>query len=255
MATRLYLVIPDIHWPKHDPAAVACVLAVARALKPHTAVLLGDCLEVDQFSSHGRKSLSEDCARSWTGDMESFDRDFLRPLRRCTRKRVYIEGNHEYRVERAAIDSPAIRSVLDTISPRVYFGKRDRDLTWVPYQAPVMGHYEITPSLWCVHGWSHAKNAAAAHLARCTSFSIIHGHTHRKQSDSKRDPATGRLLYASSPGFLGILQPIWKGADPTNWSQGFSLVYADPESDSHWKFDCEIDRGETVLPNGKIVRA
>lgn len=251
---KLYLVIPDIHWPKHDPAALECVLAVARALKPHTAVLLGDALEVDQFSRHGRKSLSEDEERSWLGDMESFADEFLHPLEKYTRRRVFIEGNHEYRVESAAIGSPAIRSVMDAISPRAFFSKR-RDLTWIPYQEPVMGHFEITPSLWCVHGWSHSKNAATAHLSRCSSFSIIHGHTHRKQSDSKRDPATGRLLRASCPGFLGRLQPVWKGADPTNWSHGFTLVYADSETDQHWQFDCEIDRGETVLPNGRMIRA
>lgn len=251
----LTIIIPDIHYPKHDPAAVECMLAACRLLKPRRAVFLGDSLEVDQFSRHGRKSLSEDEARDWIADMDGFDREILGPVARYTREQVLLEGNHEYRVEAAAIGSPAIRSVLSTISPRVRLTKR-RSVTWVPYQASTMtSHYQITRSLWAVHGWSHAKQAATAHLSKCSSFSLWHGHTHRNQSDSKRDPATGRMLRAMCPGFLGTLQPVWRGSDPTNWSHGFGLTWADAETDEHWSFTCEIDRGTTMLPNGKRVSA
>lgn len=249
-----YLVIPDIHWPKHDPEALACVLAVARYFRPHETILLGDGLECDQFSTHPGKTLSEDKTRSWVADMDSFAEGVLDPLTRASSKRlVMLEGNHEFRVERAAVGSPAIRSVMDVISPRAIFGKRKRFL-WVPYQEPVMGHYEITPRLWCVHGWSEAEHAATAHLSRCSSFSVIHGHTHRRQEDSKRDPATDNVLLATSAGFLGKLQPVWRGADPTKWSHGFHTVYADHDADEFWINTHQIDRGVTLV-NGRRISA
>lgn len=252
---QLNIIIPDVHWPKHDPEAVACLLAAMRVLKPHRAVFLGDALEVDQFSRHGKKSITEEERRDWEADMDGFDDGVLGPVCKLSREQVIIEGNHEYRVESAAMDSPAIRSVLSMISPRVRFTRR-RSVTWVPYQAPThLSHYAITRSLWAVHGWSHSKNAATAHLAKCSSFSLWHGHTHRNQSDSKRDPATGRMIRAMCPGFLGTLQPVWRGSDPTNWSHGFGLTWADPDTDEHWSFTCEIDRGTTILPNGKRLSA
>ena len=248
---RRYLVLPDIHYPKHDTAALACVIAVAKQFKPHTTVLLGDALECDQFSSHGRKTLSEEECRSWMGDLRGLSRNVLDPLAKVSGELVYLEGNHEFRVERAAISSPQIRSLMDTISPRAFFGQRKR-FTWVPYQEPVLGHYEITKSCWCAHGWSAAKHAASAHLGKCSSFSLIHGHTHRRQEDSKRDPATGLTILATSAGFLGALQPVWRGSDPTNWSHGFHTVYADPATDEYWINTYQIDRGQTVLEGKRI---
>lgn len=254
MALKLNLIIPDIHWPVHDPEAVAVVLKVARALRPHRIVFLGDAFEVDQFSRHDKKSLSEDSTRSWSSDLESFIAQVLVPLEKCSKRRVFVEGNHEYRVEAAALRNHEMRSVFDSISPRIRL-LRQPHMEYVPYQFPAMAHFKICPSLWAIHGWTHAKQAATAHLAKSSNFSIWHGHTHRNQSDSKRDPATGRLLRAMSPGFLGRLQPAWCGSDPTNWGQGFGLSYVDEARDEHWSFTCEIDRGTTVLPNGRRISA
>jgi len=254
VALKLSLIIPDIHWPVHDPEAVAVVLRAAKILRPHRVVFLGDAWEVDQFSRHDKKSLSEDGARSWQGDMDSFTRQLLRPLEAVSRDRVFIEGNHEYRVEAVALRNHEMRSVFDSISPRVAMSKRPR-MTYVPYQFPALGHFKLAPSLWAIHGWSHGKHAATEHLSISSSFSIWHGHTHRNQSDSKRDPATGRLVRAMCPGFLGRVQPTWVGSRPTHWSQGFGISYIDEARDEHWSFTCEIDRGTTVLPTGRRISA
>lgn len=249
MALLRNLIVPDIHVPLHDPEAIACLLKVARILKPHRVVFLGDAMECPQFSRHDRKALTEDQQREWGEDMDAFDSVILKPLEKCSRKRVFVEGNHEYRVEAAALRNREIKSVYREISPRHRFGKR---MQYIPYSEP-LSHFKIAPTLWAVHGWSFSTHAAATHLKLSSNFSIWHGHTHRIQCDSKRDPATQRLLRAMSPGFLGTLQPIWHGANPTNWAHGFGISYVNERTDEHWSFTCEIDRGVTVLPDGRRV--
>jgi hypothetical protein len=253
MALSLTLIVPDIHVPIHDPEAVACVLKVARLLKPRLVLFLGDMLECPQFSRHDKKALTEDQQTEWGEDMDTFDRVVLTPLEKWSRERVIVEGNHEYRVEAAALRNKEIRLVYRDISPRVRFGKRKR-MTYVPYSEP-LSHFAIAPTLWAVHGWSFSEHAEAQHLKLASSFSIWNGHTHRIQCASKRDPATQRLLRAMSPGFLGTLQPVWHGANPTNWAHGFGLTWADAARDEHWSYICEIDRGVTVLPDGRRISA
>lgn len=253
MALKLNMIIPDIHYPVHDPEAVACLLKAARLLKPHKIVFLGDALECAQFSRHDKKSLAEEIS-AWDDDLDGFIADILVPLERCSRRRAFVEGNHEYRVEAAALRSSEVKAVYRSIAPAIRIGKR-RGMEYVPYQVPVLGHYKLAPSLWAIHGWSHGEHAASVHLAQSSNFSLWHGHTHRNQSDSKNDPATGRLLRAMCPGFLGKIQPKWIGSKPTKWSHGFGLSWVDEARDEHWSFTCEIDRGTTVLPDGRRISA
>lgn len=250
---RPVMILPDLHWPNHDPEALECVMHAHRLIKPERTVILGDWLDADQFKTHARKSLSEEKSESWLADLAGV-KGLVKRLLKHTKQVVFIEGNHENRVERQACESGPLRSVFEAISPAHVIGGM-RDVHWVPYMAPALGHYKIAPSLWAIHGWSVSKNAAAAHLAAVSSFSIWHGHTHRAQMTTRKDPRTGRTLTAMSPGCLCVLQPIWVGANPTDWSQGFGLSYVDQDVDEHWSFVCQIDRGVTVLPNGRRVSA
>lgn len=251
--------LPDLHFTSdgdsHDPEALECAESVVSSVRPHGLVILGDWLDAPQFSSHAKRSLSEDDRSSWTDDLTGVIAILRRLRRRVRGPIVYIEGNHENRVERLATTSGALRSVFEAIAPRHVLTKAIPDLVWVPYVDPPLGHYAITPSLWALHGWSTSVHASHAHLDRSSNFSIIHGHSHRMQMDTRKDPRSGRLLHAMSPGCLANLQPRWTGADPTNWSHGLTISYVNRESDEHWSFLCQIDRGETVLPNGKRVRA
>ena len=108
------------------------------------------------------------------------------------------------------------------ISPRA-IGEGRKRWTWVPYKSE-LAHYEITPDLWALHGWSHAKSAARIHQDRAVSVSVVYGHTHRQQSEARRDPATGRVLKSWSPGCLCSCGRCMRRTS-TSWVQGFSIVY------------------------------
>lgn len=252
--SRLVMVLPDLHVPHHDPAALGCVLKAYEALRPEEVVVLGDWLDCEAFSSHPRSSMGELIAHRFIDNEVAECVEILDSLQKYRNHLAFVEGNHEQRVERwaAALGNDLGKSLYELISPAHLLSKGRSNFTWVGYTSE-LAHYEIAPDLWALHGWSFAKNAARIHLDRAITVSIVYGHTHRQQSESRRDPATGRILKSWSPGCLSKLQPIYRQNMPTTWVHGFSLVYV---GESGWtEYTITIDRGSCVLPDGTEIKA
>ena len=250
---RCVMVLPDLHIPYHDRAALACVERAYALLKPDEVVILGDWLDCEAFSAHPKTSLAELQAHKFIDDEMRPCRELLGRLQKHGNALTYIEGNHEARIERFAVSlggnlGPDLYAL---ISPRAIFGEGRKRWTWIPYKSE-LAHYEITPDLWALHGWSHAKSAARVHQDRAVSVSVVYGHTHRQQSEARRDPATGRVLKSWSPGCLCKLQPLYAQNQPTSWVQGFSIVYIGRQS---WTdYTVTIQNGTCVLPDGRQVK-
>ena len=79
------------------------------------------------------------------------------------------------------------------------------------------------------HGFSHGKNAAAAHLAKFGA-NIVFGHVHKILSASDRTVSAGEIG-AHSPGCLCELQPLWRHSAPTDWSHGYGVQLVKPCGD------------------------
>lgn len=248
------MVLPDLHVPHHDRAALACVLRAYEILKPDEVVVLGDWLDCESFSRHPRGSMAELRAHKFIDEEVAPCVEILDKLQANENKLVYVEGNHEQRIERfaAALGNDLGRDIYSLISPERLLRANRKNFVWIPYTSE-LAHYEITPDLWALHGWSFAKSAARIHLDRAVSVSIVYGHTHRQQSEARRDPASGRVLKAWSPGCLSKLQPIYRQNLPTSWVHGFSLVYVGANG---WtEYTVTIDSGSCVLPDGREIKA
>lgn len=261
----LWVVLPDIHFPDQDDEALEVAKAAVRLLKPEKTLLLGDVLDCGTFSAHAKKTIQE----ADTSDYKRLEVDpaneFLDFIQKETSQHTYyLEGNHEHRIERWAANNGRVgESIYEFISPQATVGQRD-NFTMIPYVEPNgsrMGFVQVVPptkkmktgGLVAVHGWSHAKHCARIHLETSRSQSIVHGHTHRAQMDSVRDPWTGCPIKAWAPGTLSQLQPFYAhGGKPSEWTHGFSLVYVGKES---WtSYIITISHGRAVLPDGKEVR-
>jgi predicted phosphodiesterase len=254
------MVLPDLHIPHHDQGALSCVLHAYQFLKPDEVIVLGDWLDCEQFSSHGVQSMTELRAHRFIEDEVDPCRRVLDKLQKNNNRLVYVEGNHEQRIERWAASwggrlGPDFYKLM---APRRLLGDDRKNFVWVPY-ADYLSHYEVTPALknstalWAVHGWSHSKQAAAAHLSKAISVSVVYGHTHRMQVETRRDPATGKILKSWSPGCLSKLQPLYRANNPTEWTHGFSLIYVGKNS---WTdYNISIVNGKCVLPNGREIFA
>ena len=253
-ATRSVLVLPDLHIPHHDPAALDCVLQAYNYLKPQEVVVLGDWLDCEQFSSHPKSSFAEVRAHRFFEDELEPCIDVLNKLQKFGNKLVFVEGNHEQRIERwsLSLGNRLGQDIYKMISPYRNLAEGRKKFVWVPYKSQ-LAHYEIAPDLWALHGWSFAKSAARIHQDRAVSVSVVYGHTHRQQSEARRDPATGRVLKAWSPGCLSKLQPLYAQNTPTSWVQGFSIVYVG--KDTWTDYTVTIQQGTCVLPDGKLISA
>lgn len=252
--SRCVMVLPDLHIPHHDRAALACVLKAYEHLRPDEVVILGDWLDCEQFSTHPKSSMAEVRAHRFVDDELQPCIQTLDKLQAYGNKLVYIEGNHEQRIERFAISlgnglGPELYAL---VCPRAIFAQGRKGFTWISYKSH-LAHYEITPDLWALHGWSFAKSAARIHQDRAVSVSVVYGHTHRQQSEARRDPASGRVLKAWSPGCLCKLQPLYQQNLPTSWVQGFSIIYIG-KSGRWTDYTVTIQDGECVLPDGRQIK-
>ena len=93
------LIVPDIHFPNHDPHALDCLKQACEIIKPDEVVLLGDVVDCATFSTHV-KSRIEQKAQDFRESELSPATDLLEFFARFADKIVYLEGNHEYREAR-----------------------------------------------------------------------------------------------------------------------------------------------------------
>jgi predicted phosphodiesterase len=249
--------MPDLHIPYQDPQALACFLHSLSLIKPDLLIILGDFIDAAAFSKHSLRAFVEREAVDFKTSEIDPANQLIDQMHRFTKHIIYIEGNHEARIECAALRlGRAMESVYSLISPRSLLsaGRSDRDFTWVGYhQEFKKAHHKVTDRLLTFHGLSTAKHAPGKHLEKLKNYSCVYGHTHRAQSDTRRDPITDVVHTALSPGCLSLLQPLYMHSNPTEWSHGFSLAHV--RNDGRFTlFNVGIEHGEAILPNGKLVK-
>lgn len=256
MKLRTTLIYPDLHIGSQDKAALRCAVKLQDWLSPDRVVILGDWLEVHSASAHGASDRREAQVATYREEINDC-RALLSLLESMpgVQDLVYIEGNHEQRVERWAVSHGRFaKEIVDLIAPRTALAQgRERPFTWVPYKdEDKPGYIEIAPGLIACHGWSTAKHAAHAHLRRTHGLSVVHGHTHRRQSYVERHPLDGRAIEAHSPGCLAKLHPMWVNA-PTDWTHGVAILQ---ERGDRWSlFLVPINEGVAITPCGAMIEA
>ncbi len=251
------VVAPDIHFPHQDKHALACFLTAVRALRPRSAGFLGDMLDCQGWSQHPVRSHAEERAQTFYEAEVRPAQELLAETEKHCDEMWMDEGNHEQRVQSTIVRlGGVLKDLEDLVSPRKLLAEgRKKPWTWVPYipEAQTLSHYKIADDLLAIHGWTWCKHAAAKHLEQAKNYSIIHGHTHRKQSFYSRDPITGKVYQAWSPGCLSKLQPLYQTNSPTDWVHGFSLIWVTDDKQRWTSYSPVIDRGVCVLPDGRKI--
>lgn len=258
---RRVMVLPDLHVPNHDEACVEIVIKAAEVIRPDEVVILGDWIDGEAVSSHPPTSMDEDPSvlqDDYVTVNSIMDR-ISKAARGCSFS--YIEGNHEQMCERAAIKMGGAlgSSFYRALSPENCIAKARTDTKWIGYAKKELSFHKITEDLIAVHGWSASMHAAAAHLRKSRTVSVVYGHTHRLESKATRDPITGRPIQAFSPGCLCKMQPYYAHRNgPTEWTQGIAVVYVGRSGD--WTNTTHIIKPTAsggkfaVLDGGKEVR-
>ena len=248
------VVIPDSHGEHIDIPARNAFLRDLRALAPREIVMLGDHLDCGGTFSSQQRNYTNEMAESYEDDVIAANR-FLDAIQRAAPKAniLYLEGNHEQHVDRWA--SRTFQSHKDAVGfvercgPEAVLSLRKRSIRYFKRSEMYMGLAVpgiIRLGRCCfVHGISHAKNAAAAHLAR-VGYNIVFGHVHRVMSVVERTVMSSGFG-AWCPGTLAKLQPLYRHTSPTDWSHGYGLQFVSGRG-TFAHFNIPIAKGVSLLP-------
>jgi hypothetical protein len=221
MGIKQALLLSDVHVPFHDERAYDLALTVAKDLSSLSEIiLLGDYADFYNVSSHqkdpGIISKLEDERHEVCKALKQISKDFPKV------KRVFIEGNHEFRLSRyLASKAPELFDVYNTSD---LLCLDDYGYEYIPYcpgqRYNVLGTDLIAKHVPTTCGLHVAHNTAVKNLC-----STIFGHVHRRQ-ESTVIGLNGQEHTAYSVGWLGdksspVMQYV---KNHHQWTLGFAIV-------------------------------
>ena len=216
----------------HDEAACAVVPVVAAKMQPDVVVLLGDHLDLAEWST--RFARPTDLLATSQFALQTVH-DWIASIRASApnARIVYIEGNHEDRIRRGLVEqaSPAqaLRAVNDTEDALSVARLLALSSLGVEYVGPYGSDVWIE-GVRFVHGEKVRPKGgatAAAVLADATT-STWFGHVHRLELAQRtiHDHNGPRVITAASPGCLCRVDGGVPGVTQRpDWQQGLGFVW------------------------------
>ncbi len=224
--------------PFHDRKALDLTVQIAEYIKPERIVLLGDMLDLPDWSDKFLRSPDF----YWTTQPSLIELAWwiARLIKAAPGIKIdYIEGNHEDRMKKMMInhliagynlkpannmESPPAMSIPSLLGLEdmgvIWWGNYPKDEVW------------ITPRLRCRHGNIAKKGGGTTSksILRDTFVSEIYGHSHRFEYSCKTVKTVNGMetFRAFSPGTIAKID----GSVPSNsseedWQQGLGVVYYD----------------------------
>lgn len=221
----------DMHGCLMDKPAVAALLADIRRLGPDEIVIGGDMLECGGFlARHQPIGFVATSEYSYQDDVEACNW-FLDELIKAapTAQIIYLEGNHEDRVERWIVDVVRAHGreadfLLALNGPQSLLRIHERGIVYVRRMEAENG----LPPGWIKRGkmyFAHelgGGKTAATKAAANTAGNVTFFHTHQESAATQVFPSVG-IVKAFCPGCLCERQPLWRHSNPTNWSHGYGI--------------------------------
>ena len=225
--------------PLHDLRAFDIVTEAIKDLRPNRVVLLGDMLDLPDWSTHFMHSpefsFTTQASLDWLAS-------WLAEIRPYCKEMVYIEGNHEKRmtdyIVKNTMHAYGIRpancpDVPPVVSIPFLLGLADMDIQYVGNYPS--GEFYINNNLVCIHGHKvGAKSGQSVMKALGDArISTIFGHVHRLEMAHKTIWTQGRpkIYQAVSLGTIARIDGIVpSGSARHNWQQGFGVVEYDDEN-------------------------
>lgn len=217
------LIIPDTHRPYHNKRAYNLMLEVAKYIGPKHIYILGDYADFYAVSSHPKdprifQMLADEVMDVLNG-LNDLDINFP------DAKKVFIQGNHEHRLERYLCDkAPALFGI--TSSPHLLQLVDRPNWTYVHY-GPNQVVSVAGSKLLARHEPLGSSAKATSTKALC---SLVYGHIHRIE-ESHIVGLEGQNHVSFSVGWLGDKkqdQVFGYTKGHQQWQLGFGIVYVDP---------------------------
>jgi hypothetical protein len=247
------LALPDKHIPYQDKRALKAVFKYMGEEWWDEVIDLGDLLDLGEISdwAAGKPGEVENARIQETFDAGNAYWDKVQDL--ATRqnpkcKQVYIQGNHEYRIERLYKKYPVLTGSLDI---RDRLNLDSRGIKWVAQWAK--GEIHQVGQLYFAHGYSTAVNHSLT-TARLVGAHIVYAHAHDRQQATDKRIGHNNGPRAASIGCLCDLDQHYLNGGPTRWELGFGVYdfYPDGAFQEHY---VRLQDYKFIGPtNGKIYR-
>lgn len=228
--------IPDTHIPFEDQRAYSLMLKVFKYIHRKYGLacitLLGDYIDLYGLSFYEKDPSFGDLADLYDREIECANKrldelDSLFP----ESKKLYIEGNHEFRFKKYfKLNGGPLRRRL-TVPKELKLGERPK-WTWVPYHKHQAVQILGSP-LWARH--EPFGTAQPMKQAEKSGDSFIYGHTHQIGEGHYTTKLTGREVSAINSGCL-----IDFGAkcfdyvkDRPSWRHAFTVAWVSKKDFHH----------------------
>lgn len=217
------IILPDVHLTDSLPKDYLPVRKFIKDFKPNKIILLGDFMDVASLSAWDmdKKRLMEGRRFKKELDIANKELDFL-----CSNSKdkdnpiIYIEGNHEDRVNRYLDIHPEMEGMMEL---KEQLGIKKRKITWSD-----MNKMFKIGDMYFTHGMYTNQYSAAKHLQKL-GCNICYGHQHGTQT-YLQNMAMQKPYMAYALGTLGDKAPDYMKGKPCNWINQFAIFYWDTKT-------------------------
>lgn len=221
----------------HDRRACDLVVQVAGRLQPDRIVLLGDMMDLAEWSTrYPRPADLRDTTQPTLAEVHAW----LASIRQACPGAVieYVEGNHEERIRRALVESSSPAAGLTAVGDAEPVLSVARllalDSLGIDYIGPYGADYYLHDAVRITHGdkvRSGGGATAKAVISEAT-HSTWYGHVHRVELVHRtlHGPDGPRTIHAASPGCLCRIDGGVPGVTARpDWQQGLGVLWWDGE--------------------------
>ncbi len=236
--------VSDVHHGYADYRALDVVLKYLQHAKPHTLVVGGDYYDAYSISSHDKEP-----ARAMDTLQTEFDagRPFLEEACKHARNVVFIQGNHEQRLERHIFEMSGLHGLhaLDFAS----LAEMPSKIVCYPFLTKLR-----QGRLYWHHGQIASANTARATYTKF-GVDMVCGHAHRADMHVHGDTLTGETKTVLISGHLCDVKKA-RYADYPSWSLGFASAQQWTERDGLQSFSLRhhLLQNYSVGIDGKVFR-
>jgi len=207
----------DRHLVHDEPAHWSWELFINFVKDFHPDILIdgGDHLDLPYISSFNKEKLLLLEGKRLSKDFDNLTTE-LRQLRDTTERMLFLEGNHEERLQRAIEKQPLLEGMAE-LTTNVDFEALGIEYHPLDKQPVAIGKLNFLHGTYT--GEHHAKKQLMKYMG-----SVIYGHVHAFQMYSMGVPLRNDEWGAWSVGCLCDKNPTWMRG-PAHWANGFAVIY------------------------------
>ena len=252
MELKRAVIIPDCHIPFECHDSFSLLLKVIKLFRPHEVVILGDFLDCYAASQYEKDPRMGDVGHFLAREFECANIRLDQIDKAAgNAKKIYLEGNHEFRIEKMLLgQSKAFHGLID-LTRLLNLDKRPR-WSFVPYTFDQA--YQVLKSpLWARH--NPVVGGSEQNSAKQAGDSYIHGHDHQINEGSFVTRLSKKKVISISSGWLGDAKKNRSVFDYVkafpSWAKAFTLVWANEKEFIH--DTVRIMEGGKCLYQGKLI--